>query len=89
MAAALSQMRRRLERLRQHNRAGRPGEARVQAAALLRAAAAAGCPRIAAAAARVAWGAGYVPAAAVEELEAWLDTADTLRRAEPPAAAGA
>jgi hypothetical protein len=71
-------VRRRLERLRRYNRAGRFREAREQAAAILGAAAPAGCRRLAAQAARLLTGSGYLPAAAVDEVEVQLDAAEAI-----------
>jgi hypothetical protein len=83
MAAAFRRARRRLDRLRRLNRAGRFREARAQAAGILAAAAPAGCRRLAAGAARLQGGAGpappgYIPRAAVDEMERLIDSAEAL-----------
>lgn len=78
MGAVFRRVRRRMERLRRYNRAGRFREAREQAAAILGAAAPAGCRRLAAQAARLLSGSGYLPAAAVDELEVQLDAAEAI-----------
>ena len=78
--ATFALMRHSLDRLRWHNCANRFREAREQAGGLRRAAAAAGCQRVAAVAGRVAAAEGYVPAVAVWELEAHLDAAEALWR---------
>jgi hypothetical protein len=78
MAAVFRRVRRRLERLRRYNGAARHREAREQAAAILGAAAAAGCRRIAGRAARLLGCAGYLPAAATQDLELQLDAAEAI-----------
>ena len=80
MAAVFRRIRRRLDRLRRYNRAGRHREAREQAATILGAAAAAGCRRIAGRAARLVSVAGYLAAAAVDEVEVQLDAAEAIWR---------
>jgi hypothetical protein len=72
-----------MERLREHNRKGRPDAARAAAAAAAEAAAGAGCRGLAAAAAQAAAAAaaaGYVPAGTVEAVQRQLDTAEALWR---------
>ena len=75
-AALFRRLRRRLARMRRYNRTARFREAREQAAAVLAAAAAAGCQGVAEWAARMLGRAGYVPAAALDDLELRIDTAE-------------
>ena len=78
MAAVFRRVRRRLERLRRYNGAGRHREAREQAATILGVAAAVGCRRVAGRAARLLGSSGYLAAAAVDDLELQLDTAEAI-----------
>ena len=78
MAALFRRARRRLERLRRYNGAARFREARDLAAAVVGGAAGGGCRGLAAAAARLLDGSGYMPAAAVDEVEQQLDVAEAI-----------
>jgi hypothetical protein len=78
MASLFRRLRRRLDRLRRYNRTARYREAREQAAAILGAAAAAGCQRIAGRAARVLGRTGYVTAGTLDDLELQIDTAEAM-----------
>jgi hypothetical protein len=77
-AALFRRLRRRLARTRRYNRAGRFREAREQAAAVLAAAAAAGCGLVAEWAARMLGRAGYATSATLDDLELRIDTAEAL-----------
>jgi hypothetical protein len=78
MTNLFRRLRRRLDRLRRYNRTARYREVREQATAILGAAAAAGCQRIAGRAARVLGRTGYVTAATLDELEQQIDTAEAM-----------
>jgi hypothetical protein len=78
MATLFLRLRRRLERLRRYNRTARHREAREQAAAILGAAAAGGCQRIAGRAARLLGWTGYLTAAVLDDLELQIDTAEAV-----------
>ncbi len=78
MAAVFRRLRRRLERLRRYNHTARFRETRDQAAAILSAAAAAGCQRIAARAARALVRPGYLAAGTLDDLELHIDTAEAI-----------
>jgi hypothetical protein len=77
-SALFRRLRRRLARTRRYNRAGRFREAREQAAAVLAAAAAAGCGWVAEWAARMLGRAGYATSATLDDLELRIDTAEAL-----------
>jgi hypothetical protein len=78
MTALFRRLRRRLERLRRYNRTSRCREAREQVAAMLGAAAAGGCQRIASRAARLLGWTGYLTAATLDDLEQQIDTAEAV-----------
>jgi len=89
MEAVFADLRRRLDRLRHFNMANRESAARREAAAILSAAAGAGCKRIASRAARLLLpstkanreAAGrYLSAGALDEVEVQLDAAEALWR---------
>ncbi len=80
-AALFRRLRRRLARIRRYNRTVRFREAREQAAAVLAAAAAAGCRRIAEWAALMLGRAGYMTAETLDDLELRIDTSEAVWRA--------